>query len=78
MRALTCFTTQHQASWALQRSVKRLELWGFFQGFTFCNLTIQVVHKDDFIFQYTQVRDQLSPRLIKVSCTMSQLFVANS
>lgn len=77
MPALTSFTTQHQANWALQPSVKRLELV-FLQGFTFCNLTIRVVHKDDLIFQYAQVRDQLSPRLIKVSCTMSRLFVADS
>lgn len=51
---------------------------GFLQGFTFCNLTIQVVHKDNLNFQYTQCRDQLSPWLIKVSCAMSWLFVADS
>lgn len=52
MHALTCFTSQHRASHALQSSVKSLELGFFLQGFTFCDLIIHVVHKDNLIFQY--------------------------
>lgn len=60
MRALTRFTTRHHASWAPQPSVKRLELV-FLQGFTFCNPTARVAHRDELVFQYARVRDQLSP-----------------